>query len=202
MNMFRIGLLAAACLVLTACQRMDDNDSMKARSNSAPPATSATVPPSPAPDRPVTPVSEAGVDEQTALGLLNAVNEHEIAAGNQALEHKVSGDVADYARMMIKQHSENLAETTALGPAIHAPRVQQKEREDQVELDILAAQSDAAYANAYIDAMVEGHTQALAMLDNTLIPAAVSPAVKSHFTDTRTHVQAHLALAKELQSSR
>lgn len=58
MNLFLIGLLAAACLVVTACQRMDDNGSMKDQSNSAPPATSATGPPSPAPDRPVTPVSK------------------------------------------------------------------------------------------------------------------------------------------------
>ena len=139
--------------------------------------------------------------ERNALGVLNAINEHEIAAGQQALKKGVKGDVAEYAQMMIDQHTENREKTTSLNPDPAAADAQAQQQKGQAELAALEATSGEAYSRAYIDAMVKGHTEALAALDGKLIPAASSPAVREHLTQTRGHVAEHLERAKALATS-
>lgn len=142
------------------------------------------------------------VPENAALGVLNAINEHEIAAGEQAISKKVDGEVAAYARMMIEQHSENRTKTSALGADADAAQAQAQRRKGEQELASLAAQDGDAYRKAYIDAMVKGHTEALATLDGTLIPSAGRQDVKDHLATTRQHVAEHLEQAKRLQQGR
>lgn len=139
--------------------------------------------------------------ERGALGVLNAINEHEIAAGEQALARSVPEDVAAYARMMVEQHSENRDKTNQFGPNAGDPKATAQRDKGAAELKALAAKSDNEYAKAYVDAMVKGHTEALATLDNNLIPAAESDAVRTHLTTTRGHVADHLERAKALQKS-
>lgn len=140
--------------------------------------------------------------ERAALGVLNAINDHEIAAGGQALAKRVEGEVADYARMMIDPHSENRRQTTALGADAAAEKAQAQQQKGQAELARLDAMTGDAYAQAYVAAMVKGHTEALATLDGELIPAATTPAVRDHLTRTREHVAANLERAKALASAR
>ena len=139
--------------------------------------------------------------ERGALGVLNAINEHEIAAGEQALGRSVPEDVAAYARMMVEQHSDNRDKTNQFGPNAGDPKATAQRDKGAAELKALAAKSDKEYAKAYVDAMVKGHTEALATLDNNLIPAAESDAVRTHLTTTRGHVADHLERAKALQKS-
>jgi putative membrane protein len=69
--------------------------------------------------------------ERAALGALNAVNELEIAASNQALENNVSPPVAEYARMMVDEHTANREKTSAMNPQIDAPMAtEQKNKGD------------------------------------------------------------------------
>lgn len=136
--------------------------------------------------------------ERTALGVLNAINDHEIAAGQQALKKGVKGDIADYARMMIDQHTENRSKTTSLNPDAAAADAQAQQQKGEAELAALEAKSGEDYSRAYVDAMVKGHTEALAALDGKLIPAASSPAMREHLTQTRGHVAEHLERAKAL----
>lgn len=138
--------------------------------------------------------------EKSALGVLNAINEHEIAAGRQALDKGVSGPVAQYAQMMIDQHSENRTKTSAMGPDASAADATAQRRKGEAELKALDAKQADAYSKAYVDAMVKGHTEALAALDGKLIPAATTAGVKAHLTMTRQHVAQHLEQAKALQS--
>lgn len=140
--------------------------------------------------------------ERAALGVLNAINDHEIAAGEQALAKQVEGEVADYARMMIDQHSENRRQTAALGADAAAEKAQAQQQKGQAELARLDAMTGDAYAQAYVAAMVKGHADALATLDGALIPAATTPAVRDHLTRTRGHVAAHLEQAKALAPAR
>ena len=140
--------------------------------------------------------------ERAALGVLNAINDHEIAAGGQAFAKQVEGEVADYARMMIDPHSENRRQTTALGADAAAEKAQAQQQKGQAELARLDAMTGDAYAQAYVAAMVKGHTEALATLDGELIPAATTPAVRDHLTRTREHVAANLERAKALASAR
>jgi len=136
--------------------------------------------------------------DRLALGLLGAVNEHEIAAARQAQSKKVSGAVLDYARMMQKDHGENQARTKAFGPLSDGAEVRALKVKGEGELASLGTKSGAAYAKAYIDAMVKGHTDALDLIDRKMIPAATGAAVKEHLTKTRAHVADHLERARAI----
>ncbi len=140
----------------------------------------------------------AQTGDPLALGLLGAVNEHEIAAARQAQDKGVTGDVLDYAKLMEKEHGANLEKTKALGTLASTPDIQAMKDKNAKDLQTLGEASGKDYEKAYIDAMVKGHQDALDMIDGKMIPAATSDNVKQHLTDTRTHVATHLAKAKAI----
>ncbi|MGX5730795.1 DUF4142 domain-containing protein [Pseudoxanthomonas beigongshangi] len=168
----------------------------------------ATTPPSAdsaaAPPMPDTATSaDAGAtaatsEEKGALGVLNAINEHEIAVGTQAIEKGVSGEIADYARLMIKEHTENRDKTTTFGPDAHDKDAVIQKDKGSAELASLDKLNGDSYSKAYVDAMIKGHTDALTTLDSKLIPKATTQEVKDHLTATREHVANHLERAKSL----
>lgn len=213
MNIRRIAtptLLAIALAGLTACNGPDRND-VNDVNDPANPTTStadpaaqppgATMDPATGGDPALSGASMQGIiqDEAAALGVLNAINEHEIAASEQALAKNVSGEVADYARMMVEQHTENRTRTTALGANADAAPAQAKRQQGEQQLSTLDQQQGDAYSRAYVDAMVKGHSDALAMLDDKLIPAAQREEVRQHLATTREHVATHLEKARALQ---
>lgn len=204
---FAVCLLAA--VALAACDRRDgDTDAAAAADAAATPAgagdaatasdagESATAAGT---DDPSANGDAASADDSTALGLLGAVNQHEIAAGEQAKSKKVSAPVMDYADMMIKEHGDNQAKTESLGTLADNADVRAQKEKGKSELDMLAAKNGEEYEKAYVDAMVKGHTEALALIDGKLMSLASSEPVKQHLTDTRKHVAAHLEAAKKLQ---
>lgn len=152
-----------------------------------PPATEAAAPAS-------------TTDDSLALGLLAAVNEQEIAAAQQAESKKVSAPVLAYAQMMLKQHGENLARTKALGTLASTPEVQSMEDKGKSDLDTLGQKNGKDYEAAYIDAMVDGHTEALGLIDGRLLSLASVGPIKDHLIATRDQVVTHLEEAKKLQA--
>jgi putative membrane protein len=159
-------------------------------------AMPAAAPPA---DAGATPAAGA-VTQQEALGLLATANEHEVALADQAIGKKVTGDVLAFANMMKTDHGRNLAETSALGGTKESAKIAELRSKGEADLAALAARSGTEYEQAYIDAMVKGHADVLALLDGTLIPAATDEAVKSHFASTRTAVARHLDEAKKLKA--
>ncbi|WP_455434483.1 DUF4142 domain-containing protein [Xanthomonas sp. WHRI 7945] len=164
-------------------------------------AATPTTPPvgeaSPAPEG----AARASSGDDIALGLLGAVDKNEIAAAKQAQEKKVTGAVLDYAKMMEKEHSANLEKTKALGTLAETPDVKQLETKGEQELTTLGQKSGKDYAAAYIDAMIAGHKEALQLIDSQMTAAASTDPVKKHLTETRTHVEQHLAKAEEIKKS-
>jgi len=156
----------------------------------------ATTPPV---DSSATPAAGATTQSE-ALGLLATADEHEIAVAEQAIAKKVTGDVLDFANMMKTDHGKNLAETTALGGSKEGAKIDELKAKGEAAKTALDAKSGTDYEQAYIDAMVKGHTDVLALLDGTLIPAATDAAVKTHFANTRTAVDKHLEAAKKLKA--
>ncbi|MDH5835656.1 DUF4142 domain-containing protein [Luteimonas kalidii] len=207
-------LLAIATLGLSACDGAGNashtaDDATASSQPAASPATptdptsstapEAGVPMDAAADAQAAMTTEGSPGEDEALGVLNAINEHEIAAGEQALEKGVEGPVADYARMMIEEHTRNREQTSALGADSGSPQARQQMQKGERQLATLGALDGDAYRQAYVEAMVAGHTEALASLDQRLIPAATSEDARAHLQTTREHVARHLELARELQ---
>ncbi|RRN79043.1 DUF4142 domain-containing protein [Pseudoxanthomonas sp. SGD-10] len=203
MNIKRIAtpaLLALAIAGLAACGDRNRDGEMDAGvpdTSAADPAAQppgATVDPAMGDDQATSPA------EASALGVLNAINEHEIVAGEQALAKGVTGATADYARLMIDQHTQNRTQTSALGPDEQSQDAQAQRQKGEQERDTLDDLDGEAYRKAYVDAMVKGHTEALEALDQKLIPAAEREKVRQHLSLTRDHVAQHLEQARALQS--
>lgn len=143
--------------------------------------------------------------EGEALAVLQAINKHEIAAAKLAKGKKVDGPVMQYAEMMEKEHTTNHDMTREIADAADVDIKDGKAAEmmkdkSKRELDKLEDLDGAAFQTAYVDAMVKDHTEALAKIDNELLPAATSPSVTKHLRDTRGHVAMHLEQAKKLDT--
>ena len=201
-TLFVIGTLLA--LATSGCDRRElpENQPTPEASGETAAAPETSAPPA-APEESSPEASSAtssATDDSLALGLLAAVNEHEIAAAQQAKDKKVSAPVLAYAQMMEKEHGENLAKTKSLGSLASTPEVQAMKDEGKRDLDTLGQKSGKDYETAYIDAMVSGHTEALALIDGRLLSLASVGPVKDHLTETRGHVARHLEEARKLQA--
>ena len=145
----------------------------------------------------------AGPDAEI-LGVLMAVNTNEVVAAMEAAKKKLSEPIAEYAKMLHVEHGKNAADTMKVGQKIEmAPLETEKTNALRVkaagELAALVPLDDDAFGKAYLAAMVKGHTEVLATIDNDLLKNADSEAVKKHLAATREHVAMHLAHAKKLQ---
>ena len=188
-----------ALAIAGGCDRREipENQPTPEPSSATPPAADATEP---AITPEASPAAAPATDDALALGLLAAVNEHEIAVAQQAKSKKVSAPVLAYAQMMEKQHGENLAKTKSLGSLASTPEVQAMKDKGKSDLEALGQKNGKDYETAYVDAMVSGHTEALALIDGRLLSLASAGPVKDHLTETRGHVAMHLEEAKKLQS--
>lgn len=140
------------------------------------------------------------------MGMVNAVDKHEIDAANKALKEKMSAEAAGYARMLKEQHTANMARTKSLGKtlkmkAAKSPAAEEFRAKGEAQVKTMAALDSAQFERAYLDAMVTGHAEVLQMLDSQLIPAAKNDSLKSHLNEVRGHVSAHLEQGKRLQEA-
>jgi len=162
------------------------------------------------PDKPVIPGSAMrdvpgteGTDAEV-LAFVNAVNVNEILAASEAQKKKIGQPVMDYAKMLHTEHGANMAKTAQLGQSINVTpsitkAVDAVMKKGAAELATLVPMDGKDFETAYIDAMIKGHTEVLAMINNQLMKTAKNDALKSHLTETRGHVAMHLEQAKKLK---
>jgi len=178
-----------------------------------------TLPTDPTAVQPSNPdsLSQARVVEQTAmpaqlsngeiLGLLVAVDDNEVDMAEKALKKKMSPEAKSYAKMMRTEHSAAKKETKKLAGKLDIKTASSKTADDlrtkgAQELKALTSLNGTDFEKAYIDAMVNGHTEVLQLLDSQAIPNAQDPTVKAHVVDMRAKVAAHLEHGKRLQGAR
>jgi predicted outer membrane protein len=140
------------------------------------------------------------------LGFIGAIDDNEIVAALEAGKKKLSPEVAAYAKKLHQEHGKNLEATLQLGQKIsvtpmETPAVDKVRTKAAGELAALAPLDGLNFGNAYVKAMIMGHTEVLDMIDNQLMKRASNDAVKKHLTETRSHVANHLAEGKTLQVS-
>ncbi|MDB5104894.1 MAG: putative outer membrane protein [Fibrobacteres bacterium] len=140
------------------------------------------------------------------VGWVDALDSNEITAANAAEKKKIAKEYMTYAKMLDKQHRANqkktakLAKQLKLTPAQSAASTQLKAMGTQ-DMTAMAALEGAQFERAYVDAMVKGHTEALAALDGSLITGADDAKLKKHLTELREHVSMHLEQGKRLQGA-
>ena len=200
-----------AAFALAGCQ-----DRAPADATSATPTAAETVAAEPTPmggtATPTTPpvgqpapAPEGGArlssGDDLVLGMLGAVDEHEIAAARQAQQKNVTGAALDYAKMMEQEHTANLDKTKSLGTLAETPDVKDLKDKGAADLATLGQSTGDAYATAYIDAMIAGHQDTLTMIDSKMTAAASSDPVRQHLAETKTRVEQHLAKAREIKAA-
>lgn len=154
--------------------------------------------PQPMPSKAMAAPAGAKLGQSDALGVLAAINQSEIAAGQLALKKVASGPVHEYAQRMVTEHGANNGKLQAYSPNLAAPAAKAQQEKGKGELARLSALEDAAFSKAYVQAMVKDHAAALATLDRKLIPAAKDAPVRAFLEETRSHVADHLAAARRL----
>lgn len=135
------------------------------------------------------------------MGVLFAVNQAEMQAGQDAVQKGKSRDVRRFAQQLIVDHSTANEQVKAAGAGASPQEgdlmrtLQQQAQQDRAQL---AGLSGSAYDRAFLASQVKLHQQVLQTIDQQLLPAATGtlrPAVES----VRTHVAHHLAEAQKIQ---
>lgn len=164
------------------------------------------------PDKPVIPgsprrdVSGTEGTDAEVLSFVAAIDMNEILAAAEAQKKKVSQGVMDYAKMLHTEHGKNLDETLKLGMSINVTPSDTKavdalKVKGAGELATLIPLEGNEFEAGYIEAMIKGHTEALAMIDDKLLKTAKNDGLKKHLTETRGHVAMHLEQAKKLKGN-
>jgi putative membrane protein len=199
-------LSALALTVVTwlgACAKKDASttDSAKAADSAA----AAAAPASMAPADTAKPAAAAPNDAQIAH-IVVTVNSIDSAAGVMAKQKGSAKSVKDFAQTMINDHSAVNKQAVAL-----ATKLKVTPEDNDVSKSLKSA-GDASTSNlqgksggdfdkAYIDNEVTFHQNALDAIDKTLIPSAQNAELKSLLEKTRPAVAAHLARAKDIQTT-
>lgn len=150
--------------------------------------------------------TDGPLSQAAALAAVMAVDEHEVAAAEQADDRDLDDAVDDFVDKLEDDHRRNLAATRALldttggTPGADDPGLDRMREKHKAERERLAGlEDDADYQRAWLDAMVTGHTEALEMLDSQLIPAATDDPVREHLQKTRQAIARHLETAQGLR---
>ena len=141
------------------------------------------------------------------IAFLVAVNKHEINMA-KTIKKKALRDsaVEDFADLMITAHTENLAQTQQISDeqrigSVETDAIREMKHKGNQEHDSLEQKYDVALETFYMDAMINGHKEALAKIDGYLNVVVNSP-LKEHLKKTRHHVKMHLDKAVAIQRKR
>lgn len=148
--------------------------------------------------------SAAPNDAQIAAIVVTA-NQVDIDAGKLAEARAKSGEVKEFANLMVKDHTGVNKAATELVQKLHVtpeanPTSESLKKGGDENLAALKKLSGSAFDKAYIDHEVAYHQAVIDALDKTLIPAAQNAELKALLVKVRPAFVAHLDHAKQVQS--
>lgn len=155
-------------------------------------------------------VSSYAIDSDQAqqngeiLAILMTVDNNEIAIAKETLTKEMTPAIKKYAEMLEKQHTQNLnkamevSKKTGIAP-VDTETVKSLQQDGAKGLATLSGLNGKEFDNAFINAMVSGHTAVLKMIDDTLLTNASNPAIKKFVQETRPHIAFHLKAGEVIQ---
>lgn len=144
----------------------------------------------------------SGLSESEVAGIIDEVNQHEIAAGQIAVDRAQNPEVKEFARKMVSEHEDNRSKLEATGLRRSRSEMTNKMQGKRKALNSRLGRLDgAAFDRTYMNAMVEEHQMLLEKLDRKMIPAAKSGQLASHLAETRSAVELHLEEARRIKAS-
>lgn len=148
----------------------------------------------------------AALTDSQIEGILMTANNAEIDAGKLAESKSKNAKVKDFARTMVKQHTDVNQQVAALSkkmqmsPGESDMTAALKEDAGKAAAALKAADG-TAFDKAYIDSQVADHEKVLQTIDTNLMPNAKSPELAQLLKKVRPAVSTHLDHAKTLQAS-
>ena len=159
------------------------------------------VPPSDAPPE----QAEATTGDADLLAQLRTIDETEVRAAAAAQQKNVTGPVLRFAKMMEQDHGRDIEDIARLSDSLgltlsDTTTVDQLRAHGEETMTRLAPLTGDDFGRAYVSAMVNGHREALQLLDDSL-KTVQSEEVRQHLSAVRDKVAQHLKEAERLQGS-
>ena len=133
-------------------------------------------------------------------------NTIDVNAGRYALTRTRNAEVRAFANTMITDHTAVNAQAAALAGRLHVTPADNAVSRSLVAGDstshrALQSLRGAAFDRAYIDREVGYHQAVLDAIDQVLVPTTENADLRKLLTDVRPAIAAHLAHARQLQTT-
>lgn len=135
------------------------------------------------------------------------LNKNEINSAKLALSKKLTPPVKNYAKLMLTDHSKNLAKTKSLSKSLKLNdqasnnAIEELKSNGNEEIAELKPLNDHDFNNAYINAMIKDHQAGLSTLKKYINEVKQNSRLYSHLKNTAHHVEQHLEKAKQIQDN-
>jgi putative membrane protein len=150
--------------------------------------------------------SAQAIDDAQIAHIVVTANQVDIDAGKVAAAMATNPEVKRFGQQMVTDHTGvnkqagELAAKLKVTPADN-PTSQSLKAGGDKNVATLKTLKGAAFDKAYIDNEVAYHQAVIDAVDKTLIPNAQNAELKNMLVTTRPAFEAHLKMAKDLQSS-
>jgi putative membrane protein len=146
------------------------------------------------------------LDDAEIAGVVLALNQAEVTAGNLAQSVSVNRDVKMFGRDVAEEHERsssrfgNWATRQGITPK-QGPISDELKAEEEKFLEKLQKQSGILFDLDYINHEVESHQHAMELLDSKLIPGARSGELRRMLTEMRRSLADHHERARLIKVS-
>jgi putative membrane protein len=145
---------------------------------------------------------DASLTDGQIASIASDLHRAEINDATVALAQAQNPKVKAYAQEMVsvdanvEQHLDAVVQNQNIAPADSTLGTSLRSSDHALK-DTLLAQSGADFDQSYITAQLKSHEDALRLFDETLIPDARNPALKTALQATRARLIQHILLAKQ-----
>jgi len=148
----------------------------------------------------------AGPTDPQIAAIVVTANQVDVDAGKLAESQSKNQEVKSFARQMVTDHTGVNKSATALVTRLNVTPEDNAtsaslQSGGEANIEHLKTLKGAAFDRAYIDNEVTYHQNVLDAIDHTLIPSAKNAELKALLVKVRPAFEAHLAHAKQIQST-
>jgi putative membrane protein len=184
MHMKRYLLIAASALALAACGQQATTETAETAATEQPPA-----------------MQQAAMSAADFVQTVAASDAFEIQSSELAAQRAARQDVKDLAAMMVTAHRQTTQELTQLTTANSMPApTPQLNATQQTSLDNLRNQTGEAFDDAYLDAQVAAHQNAVRTFEQYASAGEAGP-LRDWAQSTLPNLRQHLASAQGLENA-
>lgn len=147
-----------------------------------------------------------GGTDAEVLALVIALDENEVLAAAEVGKKEVRPEILEFARTLHQSHGKHAGETMELGQRLgvtplETPAVDDLRVKGAEGLARLIPLDGPEFGTAYLDATVLGHTEAIDLIDRSLLRKAENEDIKQYLERSRQAISELLDEAHTLQES-